>query len=168
MEVTAGLEIINKIDEFIKSDKFEFFCDLKTDIEKSFNVMKNDIQSMIDNKEIKIIDIALPKKCLYIFGNTILDQSLNDVTSEFILNMLQLISNWNNNLSKDYDIELLCKLMFFLLEINNSLSKAITTLRTACQRNKMLKEWMPPAFEITKDYLNTLLEKAEKLNKQIL
>jgi|WetSurSiteA1Bulk_404760.scaffolds.fasta_scaffold00566_11 hypothetical protein len=163
MEINEGLPILNYIEQFMNSNEFDYFSDLKDDLLLGYNFMKNHIQLMINNEEIKNIDITLPKKCLYILGNTVLDQGFNENISLFISNMIELISNWNNNLTKNTDISLLCRLIFLLLEINKSLEKTITTLRVACERSRMLKEWMPPAFEMSKEYLNVLLEKAEQL-----
>jgi hypothetical protein len=166
MEVATGLEIIDDIGKFIESQEFEFFEDSKTDIKLCYDLTTADIKLMINDAEIKSFDITIPKKCLYILAKNILDYGLTEKIAQFIANMLELISNWNNNLAHDLDISMLCRLMFFLLEVNKGLSKAIDILRIAADRNRMLREWLPPAFEISKDYLDVLLEKAEKLNNE--
>jgi hypothetical protein len=164
MEIVEGVPVLLEISKFINSEDFEFFGKNKEDIKESCELMSKHVKLMVENLQITEVDISLPKKCLHIFGNTILEDGLPDYISMFITKMLELISNWNNNLACNNDIALLCKLLFFLLEINKNLSKAINVLRISTERNKMLNEWHPPAFEVSKEYLNVLLEKAEKLD----
>lgn len=166
MDVVEEVPVLAAIDKFINSENFDFFENNKEDIIKSCELMSHHVKLMVKNEPITDIDITLPKQCLHIFGNTILNDGIPDYISLFITNMIELISNWNNNLACNSDISLLCKLIFFLLETNKTLTKSIIILRTTAERNRMLKEWMPPAFEITKDYLNVLLEKAEKLEEK--
>jgi hypothetical protein len=68
-----------------------------------------------------------------------------------------LIYNWNKNVLEDRDIELLCIFSGNIIDLRNNMLNTIDVMKDVYGHYKDLAGWMPPAFDISKAYLEKLL-----------
>lgn len=92
-----------------------------------------------------------------LFIELITSDDLSKRKNDFIKNYCLLIQNWNVLQSKE--------LLFKLDYINRFFEEKLTLLETLSlfqktyKRIAIVQEWLPPSIEISKHYLNVLMEK---------
>lgn len=129
---------------------------------KAFATMKVDLQNLEEGSEVKGKDKSLVKECL----NTILSCTINlpitpilrDLGYEFGL----LAFNWNKAFAKRDDIVTTCRDIKAITEGVMSLKQLVDVAKALIAEMKRIKLYAPPAFELNKAYLKTLLVEEKK------
>jgi len=131
-------------------------------LKKAFATMKVDLQNLEEGSEVKGKDKSIVKECL----NTILSCTINlpitpilrDLGFEFGL----LAFNWNKAFAKRDDIVFACRDIKAITEGIMSFKQLVDVAKALIAEMKRIKLYAPPAFELNKAYLKTLVEEKKK------
>jgi len=129
---------------------------------KAFATMKVDLQNKEEGTEVNGKDKSIVKECL----NTILSCTINlpitpilrDLGYEFGL----LAFNWNKAFAKRDDIVAVCRDIKAITEGVMSFKQLVDVAKALIAEMKKIKLYAPPAFELNKAYLKTLVEEKKK------
>jgi hypothetical protein len=146
------------IEVFFKSDN-TIFSAAETDILKNcFYMMMYHINLLENESELEEnITNILVNSAMLLVNDKILNSGLTPFFRKFIEAYSNIVYNWNKNISKDKNIELLCLLDGTILKLYNESASAAQIMRDVHQHYMDMRNWMPPAFSISKAYLDTLL-----------
>ncbi len=130
---------------------------------KNIEDMTNDIEMVSDDTFNKNVINAMSQ-----IRRTIFVSKITPIFSDFVLGYIEIIHSWNNNLSKNPEITELVFHSKRLLEQHLTITEASEQLKMLTTMVKNLSNWMPPAFEISKHYIDLLNEegypvKSEKI-----
>jgi hypothetical protein len=155
---------IKKIKEsFLKDNKI--FNDSENEIISTcFETISHDIHQLIDgenveqntNKFNQILD------CLLCISSKTLNAPISDKSSEFSSAFSELVFNWNENIQKDEVIKQICLFISRISEMRDIIISSIKVLKDVDNRMRDLSTWSPPAYEISKEYFEKLLENNER------
>lgn len=134
--------------------------ELKT-LKKCFQIMEQDVKILelekdsISNNDQKIEAV---NKSLLILTSALLNRTLPSNLIQFIVAFSQFVFNWNQNTTKLESIDLLTRFIYQHVSLVEQMKFTITTLRKATTAYQDLKNWMPPAFDISKAYFDELIK----------
>jgi hypothetical protein len=132
-------------------------------LNECFQMIKQDIHILETTsgdmlKQDNTKQIELVTQSLFIFIQYLILKPLSSDTILFITNMLQLIFNWNQNVTKIETIDLITKLIFQYINALNHINITISTLQKTSSIYQDLQNWMPPVFDISKIYCEELFK----------
>ena len=81
---------------------------------------------------------------------------------EFFKDFALLIHEWNNSSIKDPNISIECRNVSDVAEGNLSMRDVTEIMKKVSQRLQDMQSWNPPAFEISKSYVDYLGDKESK------
>lgn len=138
------------VETYIQPEDKEFY----QLIIKHINLLQNEKEvTRFDEKKTKDHIRSIVKKCIHS------ELSLNDL--RFYEGFSQLIYNWNLYVLQDPDIEMYCEILKDLVNISVTFSQVLKTMQKSYEKLHVLRNWNPPAFEITKPYLEELFKEIE-------
>jgi len=111
-------------------------------------------------------NLELANRSLFILIGYFVARGITKETIRFIVSMTHLIFNWNQNVTKNNEIDLLTKLIIQHMTAVEHIQEVIGTLQKAVESYCDLKNWMPPAFDIAKICFDELVTNVE-LNKHV-
>ena len=76
----------------------------------------------------------------------------------FFKDWVAVLFNWNNNITKDDEFAAKCSQVEMFIDGRLTMDETIGLLRTIGERMNNLRSWNPPAFEVSKSFLNYLDE----------
>jgi hypothetical protein len=133
-------------------------------MKETFTVMKDDIEGMINDKEIENTQEKFQKvlNTILIISNSVLEAPISDDFSKFVLVFSELTFNWNSNTYEDEVLRQLVKHMNNSINTRNKMIDTINISKEFESRMKDLGAWTPPAYDIAEAYLEQLLDENEK------
>ena len=132
-------------------------------IKEATELMKKNIDTLSKDEEVEEINIELVKKCMQILLHSVLNNPISEHTRTFVKEYSILSYNWNNNLSKDEMIYSLSEALGRMIDNHFTILEATESLKQIVSYFSDLKQWLPPAFDISKHYFNASQE--EKLKE---
>lgn len=162
-------ETIKYLSEELEKNTLSFLDDEKIILQKCFDMIFQDVQILQQEKEpvenLKNRDnktnIKLIQDTIYTLNEQFLNRGLSPNRITFIKSMLEFIFNWNSNILNDKIITNSCSILYQSLDLFQHLQKTIEILQKTLTTYQDLKSWLPPAFEISKTYLDELLKRNE-------
>lgn len=124
-------------------------------MEQSVKVLESKTTTMLDpfnNTDAEIVNTAL-----LILVSVLLDRTLSSNLIQFIVAFSQFAFNWNKNTAKLESIDLLARFIYQHVASVEQIKSTITTLRKATTAYQDLRNWMPPAFDVSKNYFDNLI-----------
>lgn len=110
-------------------------------------------EKIVDKKEVlnSIFDIV------FLFMDLINNDELSEEKKEFIKNYCLLIENWETE--KNYNLLVKLDYIYRFFDENLTLLEAAGVFQRTCKRIVDAQNWLPPSINISKHYLNVLMEK---------
>ena len=165
MNFPEVMENLKKYLETIESrdvlqDKRDFFIKTSLEIERHFIFM-----SQSDNKPDVINEHILDiKSCLEflieIYPYVVISKGLYTFVTSYCL----LVSNWNNNVCNNGDIEKLVNLTDRIYKQHMTVVESFDILKVILQRCERLQSFSLPSVELSKHYLESLDREVSKQN----
>ncbi len=154
-------ENLSKIKEILKyeNDLRKVFAEnqLQT-IRKGLETMESQMEKLAKDEQVQASgqDKSTVKGVTDIFLNVAVNQPMIPISRDLTLNYLLLTFNWNLALGKRPDIEQNIKAVQGIVRGEMTIVDAINTLKALLERAKSLTQYTPPAFELSKHYLESL------------
>lgn len=161
MELNEAKELV---ENFLKSGHKLVFNEKELELLNGcFNMMLYHIYLLEHDREIKgPVDCSLAKDAVRMISTKVLNDGISSDLCVFVKSFCNMVYNWNQNVLKDKDVELLCIFSGNVVDMRNSVLNAISTMQDVHEHYKDLSTWMPPAFDISKAHLEKLLELEDK------
>lgn len=162
-------ETINYLGEQLDSNSLNFSEIEEATFQSCFDMIHSDVQTLQQEKEpienlknkINTKNQKLIDKTIYFLNEQFLTRSLSDNRVTFIKCMLEFIFNWNTNILNNKMVTSSCSVLYQSIEIFQHMNKTIQILQKTIQSYDDLKNWMPPAFDISKIYCDELFKQNE-------
>jgi len=156
-------ECLNTIDNFLKKGSLRYqllSANTQEKFVKSVDMIKYHIDLM--KKELdpgENYPKNLIPETLSVLRKYILEAPLDVEFRKFCVAYCELVFNWNQNFKKG-DEKIKEKVLFIIRILDQHLTilESIDVLRQLLSQLKSFREWTPPAFELSKHYLNILEE----------
>lgn len=126
-----------------------------------YQLMMKHIDLLENDKEITRFDEKQTKDYIRSVTKRFIHSSLSIETLQFYEGFSQLVYNWNLYVLQDPDIELYCEILKDLVNVSITLSNVSDTMQKAYEKLHLFRNWNPPAFKITKPYLEELFKEVE-------
>jgi len=108
---------------------------------------------------------ANERQRIYAALNTVksycLDKPITVYAIDFIKEFTLLMYNWNVNVNKNRTVEKDIRLIRNIIEMKTTIDESIQLLKRLIEKAKRTANYMPPAFEMSKHYLQILQRKIE-------
>ena len=82
--------------------------------------------------------------------------SINENSVMFFEDWVLLIHNWNENVTKSDNLRLACRSVEMFVKGRKTMDETIAVLKTLNERMQRVKSWNPPAFEVSRSFLEYL------------
>ena len=157
MELNEAKE---RVENFLKSGNKLIFNEEEIKLLKGcFHMIMYHVYLLENDTMVKgLIDVKLAEDSIRMISTKVLNEGISNDFCVFVKAFCNLLYNWNNNVLENKDIELLCIFNGKIIDIRNNMLKTIDVMKDVYEHYKDLAGWMPPAFDISKAYLEKLLE----------
>jgi hypothetical protein len=134
-------------------------------VRKAIDLMTSQIKCAIDDgkPEITGADMTAVKESLSILNNTFLTQLVSEDFNTFIKQYVGLVFNWNS-LAQNQDIGQYLQGLNNLVVYQNTVVETMQVLKVLIREVKGMKDFMPPAFKVSKHYLQAIQDELVKNN----
>lgn len=123
------------------------FRDIETDISKA---EASDELVKTCAKESEITEVV------YLIKNTVLFEALTTDALSFYGDFILVMFNWNNNIGKIDKLTVEFRMISQFVKGEFTMRDTIEVMKTLGNRLSRLKEWNPPAFNISESLFNAL------------
>lgn len=157
-------DTVKRIEDMLKSNLADktFGRDEKKGFMDALSLMKFDIQSL--TKEEKVSDdpkrLSAIHNAVNILFNHAVYQPHTDFFRAFCFEFLKITFNWNKGICNK-SIQRLIDATDRMMRAQLTLAESHSVLRKLTDRLKKYSGYEPPAFELSKHYLKSLLERDE-------
>lgn len=131
-------------------------------LKKAFATMKVDLQSLEEGAEVKGKDKSTVKECLNAILSCTINLSITPILRDLGYEFGLLAFNWNKAFAKRDDIITACRDIKAITEGVISFKHLVEISKALLAEMKRIKLFAPPAFELNKAYLKTLVEENKK------
>ena len=125
-----------------------------------FRLIVNDIEKMNDNDDHEAKYVGVSKDTMNeLIGkikHRIIFERNNASSLNFHRDFLLLVFNWNNNIFKNEKLGIELEVISKLIESEFTMRDTIQILKAMNEKMADLRNWNPPAFEISKSLFNKL------------
>jgi len=129
------------------------------DLGKCYKQIVQHIDLLQNDKELTKFNMDFMVDQTRVLMKAILSDGLDIDQCRFIEAFSELIFNWNANVEKNPDIDLYTQIMKRMVGIIILLQNNIALMKKANDRWHVLTNWAPPAYDMSKAYLESLLKK---------
>lgn len=149
-----------KIIEFFLKESNQVFNEAETDnLVNCFHMMMYHINLLENDDKLEgLLNAKLVNSVMMLISAKILEAGLSLEFRKFVEAYIYIIYNYNNNVLKNKNIELLCALGNMIIKLYMESANTAQLLRDVYNHYMDLRNWMPPAFSISKAYLEKLLD----------
>ncbi|MCJ7450677.1 MAG: hypothetical protein MUP58_02970 [Candidatus Nanohaloarchaeota archaeon QJJ-9] len=133
------------------------------DIENSIDSIFKDLDQLKDGKEVEVEgeNIGKAKKSLMHILNGLTTRRITGWLEETSKIYTEIVGNWNQQLKQDKDIETLSRAINRILEGEKTMDDTISMLKTLKQHMDKYRRNEPPAFKLSRHYLEKIRENEE-------
>jgi len=103
-------------------------------------------------------EISQIKKALNFLLQTAIEKPITPILKDLIDEFIIFIANWNENLGKEIEIRQKIYTLRRFVDYHLSVIDAIQILKTLAKKTEEIQRFSPPAFELSRHYLNSLQE----------
>ena len=149
---------------------FEFELELKKVfgpridvIREVFELMQRQMNELAEDKVIEASgkEKSKVKDVVALFLSVAVNEPIVPIFRDLSEPYLLLVLNWNKELGKRPDIEATIDTTRKIVLAQMTMLDTIGLLKTLLKRGREIKNWSPPAFELSRHYLETLNEEIE-------
>lgn len=140
--------------KYFKSELFQDFTDSLDMMLTCFDILSKDGQ--VDTS--KLTSVTKLNKTLDYIRIYVLDEVLDNNITTFIESWINLVSNWNDNITKDESLMSTCNLIIRFLQGHFTNLEVLQILKHQNAIARSLRHWLPPAFELSMHYIESLTE----------
>lgn len=137
-------------------------------MKKAFSIMEKGMDDSLAGKETTEAsgkEKSRVKEALNLLQNMVINSSMKPILRDLALELGLLAFNWNQTFGKRPDIEQTAKNIRAITLGNLSLIQSINIIKSLMERFKNIQHFAPPAFQLSRAYLDTLQEKIKKEEK---
>lgn len=142
----------DKYMDFLSRDNIEL-------VRKSVDLVKSHITTLNNGEEIEKFDEDIIKGPIHTVLRSLLRSPISDYTKTFIKSYSTLIYNWNKNILNDKKLEVVCEALDRIVNNHFTMVEAAASLRDIVSYFVDLRQWLPPAFDISKHYFKVSQKK---------
>ncbi len=170
LELKQYRETVNKIRELLGygNQCRETFGSSFELILSVFNLMEKNMNDLVEDKEVKVSDKDKEnvKRVVNIFLNVAVDQPITPLFRDLSHCYLLLAFNWNKELGKMKNVENIIKAVQRITDGQLTMVDTISLMKQLQARLKSFQNYNPPVFELSRHYLETLIEENREQEKK--
>ena len=154
---------INKILEY-ENDIKKIFSERGTEsIRQTLNLITSQMEKVYKDEKVEPTgkEKSLVKETVSLFVDIVLGKPITPIFRDLSDTYLLLVFNWNQALGKRPDIEKDVKLVDMVIKGQLTMLDTIRVLRQLLPRLKTIGQYEPPAFDLSRAYLNSLKKEFE-------
>jgi len=127
-------------------------------IKQALNIIADNIEKAHKNKDIKydVKERALVEWTVNLFVEIALEKPITAIFRDLSSTYLLLVFNWNKISEGKTNIERNIKLVDMIVKGQLTMLNTIHVLQLFLPKLKMMEQYNPPAFELSRSYLNSL------------
>jgi hypothetical protein len=154
---------INKILGYENDMRKTFSEDGSRKIKQSLNIVTNQMERVYKNEHIEpsVEEKSLVRETVNLFVDIALGKPITAIFRDLSSTYLLLIFNWNQTLGKRPDIERDIKLVDMGVKGQLTMLDTIRVLRQLLPKMEAMGKYEPPAFNLSRAYLDSLKEEIE-------
>lgn len=154
---------INKILAYENDIRKTFSEDGSRKIKQALNIVTNQMEKVYKNEHIEptVEEKSLMREIVNLFVNIALEKPITPIFRDLSSTYLLLIFNWNQILEKRPDIERDIKLVDMVVKGQLTMLTTIRLLQRFLPKLKAMEQYEPPAFNLSRAYLDSLKEEIE-------
>lgn len=165
-ELKKYKETIRKIKETMKyeTELRKVFGSRLPVIGKAFKIMEGQMNSLAKDKKIKALgeDKSRVKEAVNLFLNVAVRQPIIPIFRDLSRTYLLLAFNWNKELGKRSDAEIAIRAVQGIVEGQLAMLETMNFLKELLKQGREMLNYRPPAFEVSKHYLESLRQEDRK------
>jgi len=165
-ELKKYKETVNKIKEIMKyeMDLRRVFGDRLPALKKALGIMECQMDDLAQDKKIEASgeDKSTVKEAVNSFLSIAVSQPITLIFRDLSRTYLLLAFNWNRELGKRQDMESEIRAVQGIVEGQLTMLDTINLLKTLLQRGREMLDYRPPAFELSRHYLESLREEKKE------
>ncbi len=156
-------ETVNKIKEVFKweLDLKKVFGQRVDTVKGVFELVYRQMNELAEDKKIEVTgeEKSRVKGIVDLFLNIAINQPIAPIFRDLSRFYLLLVFNWNKELGKRADIESQIATIQKIVTAQMTMLDTIDLLKYLLKRGRDTRNWNPPAFELSRHYLETLEKK---------
>lgn len=128
-----------------------------------FELMYRQMNELGEDKKVEVTgeEKSRVKEVVNLFLSIAVNQPIVPIFRDLLKSYLLLVFNWNKELGKTEDIENQINTTQKIVTAQMTMLEAIDLLKLLLKQGRDMKSWQPPAFELSRHYLESL-DKTEK------
>ena len=132
-------------------------------IKQALNIVTNQMEKVYKNEHIEpsVEEKSLVRETVSLFVNIALGEPITPIFRDLSSTYLLLIFNWNQTLEKKPEIERDIKLVDMVVRGQLTMLNTIRILQRFLPKLKAMEQYKPPAFDLSRAYLNSLKKELE-------
>ncbi len=158
-------ETVNKIKGIMKyeTDLKKVFGPRLDKVKESFEIMVCQMNNLAEDTEVEASgeEKSRVKEVVNLFLSIAVNQPIVPIFRDLSRFYLLLVFNWNKELGKRPDIETSVCAVQRIVEGQVTMIDTINILRALLERARKTQQYGPPAFELSRHYLETLNKEKE-------
>ncbi|GEM_PF-1518432 len=160
---------VSKIKEIMKyeAELRKLFGNRLPIIKKTFGIMEGQMNALAKDKKIKASgeEKSRVKETVNLFLNIAVNQPITSIFRDLSRTYLLLAFNWNKELGERPDMEIAIKATQRIVEGQLTMLDTVNLLKELVKQSRGMLNYRPPAFELSRHYLESLQEEARKKEK---
>ena len=153
-------ETVSKIKGIMKyeADLKKVFGPRLDKVKKSFEIMECQMDDLAEDTEVAASgeEKSRVKEVVNLFLSIAVNQPIVPIFRDLSRFYLLLVFNWNKELGKRADIEASVSAVQRIVEGQMTMIDTINILRALLERARKTQQYSPPAFELSRHYLESL------------
>jgi len=131
-----------------------FFGREKGTFRMIYHGIRANIEEIDQEKELTDVEVDKVFRTVKFLREKVMYDPLDDQTRCFIGNWVYLIFNWNSNTGKSDKLKSECQLVERLVNGFITMHETMEIIKQVNRKLKDFKNWNPPAFEVSKSFIN--------------
>lgn len=129
----------------------------------AYHIMRNGIDKSIRNENISLTneEIRTVKRASDVLYDKCLFGILEDISRDFIFEVLKLLNNWNLNCYKNEEFGTRIKATDRIFRMELTMLEMMEVNRQIIEKMKQIISYVPPSFEHSRAYLQTFCDKCD-------
>lgn len=153
-------ETVSKIKGIMKyeADLKKVFGPRLDKVKKVLEIVECQMNDLAEDKTVEASgeEKSRVKEVVNLFLSIVVNQPIVPIFRDLSRFYLLLVFNWNKELGKRVDIETSVNATQRIVEGQMTMIETISLLKVLLKRGRDMKNWSPPAFELSRHYLETL------------